>query len=300
MVTIVGASVGPHSGTPDGATGLLTIEPKTNIVPGLNNSLHGFNRWTAEWFTGLGHDDLTDEQKAQTDYYNVMLARQHGWNVTGIHNMGSEGIRLAMQNVVEAEEQEDLYVKELWRPQGFDHNIDWTPEVFEYFESHPELKDLIRFGVSLRSVINQRGARELGLVQVVEMQHGMEGLERLAPLNSLLEHGVPFHIEGTEPRDDRAYPTWYLQKAVTRVDSLGRVIAEHESIDRKTALLALTRWAARFIGADNELGSIEVGKLADLVVFDGNILDVRIEELDRLKPVMTMVGGKIAFEAPGL
>ena len=128
----------------------------------------------------------------------------------------------------------------------------------------------------------------------------MEGLERLAPLNSLLEHGVPFHIEGTEPRDDRAYPTWYLQKAVTRVDSLGRVIAEHESIDRKTALLALTRWAARFIGADNELGSIEVGKLADLVVFDGNILDVRIEELDRLKPVMTMVGGKIAFEAPGL
>ncbi len=34
------------------------------------------------------------------------------------------------------------------------------------------------------------------------------------------------------------------------------------SIDRNTALLALTRWAARFIGANNELGSIEVGKLA--------------------------------------
>ena len=300
MVTIVGASVGPHSGTPDGGTGLLTIEPKTNIVPGLNDSPHGYNRWTAEWFTGLGHDDLTEEQKTQTDYYNVLLARRHGWNVTGIHNMGSEGIRLAMQIVVEAEQQQDLYVKELWRPQGFDHNIDWTPEVYEYFETHPELKDLIRFGVSLRNVINQRGARELGLTEVVEMQHGMEGLERLAPLNSLLEHGVPFHIEGTEPRDDRAYPTWYLQRAVTRIDSLGRVIAADESIDRETALLALTRWAARFIGADNELGSIEVGKLADLVVFDGNILDVPIGELDQLKPVMTIVGGKVAFESPQL
>jgi hypothetical protein len=299
MVTIVGASVGPHSGTPDGATGLLTIEPKTNIVPGLNNSMHGYNRWTAEWFTGLGHADLTEQQKAQTDYHNVLLARRHGWNVTGIHNMGSEGIRLAMQNVVEAEAQGELYVKELWRPQGFDHNIDWTPEVFEFYESHPQLEDLIRFGISLRNVINQRGARELGLEQVVELQHGMAGLERLAPLRSLLEHGVPFHIEGTEPKDDVAYPTWYLQRAVTRVDSLGRVVAEDEAIDRKTALLALTRWAARFIGADDELGSIEVGKLADLVVFDGNILDVPIEELDQIKPVLTMVGGKVAFEASG-
>ena len=299
MVTIVGASVGPHSGTPDGATGLLTIEPKTNIVAGLNDSMHGYNRWTAEWFTGLGHADLTAKQKAQTDYHNVLLARRHGWNVTGIHNMGSEGIRLAMQYVVEAEQQENLYVKQLWRPQGFDHNIDWTPEVFEYYESHPELKDLIRFGVSLRNVINQRGAKELGLVQVVELQHGMEGLERLAPLRSLLEHGVPFHIEGTEPKDDVAYPTWYLQRAVTRVDSLGRVIAEDQTIDRMTALLALTRWAARFIGADDELGSIEVGKLADLVVFDGNILDAAIEELDQIKPVLTMVGGKVAFEASG-
>ncbi len=65
-------------------------------------------------------------------------------------------------------------------------------------------------------------------------------------------------------------------------------------------MLALTRWAARFIGADNELGSIEVGKLADLVVFDGNILDAAIEELDQVKPVLTMVGGKVAFEASGL
>ncbi|MCH7823084.1 MAG: amidohydrolase family protein [Proteobacteria bacterium] len=48
------------------------------------------------------------------------------------------------------------------------------------------------------------------------------------------------------------------------------------------------------------LRSIEVGKLADLVVFDGNILAVRIEDLDDLKPVLTMVGGKIAFEASGL
>jgi hypothetical protein len=36
MVTIVGASVGPHSGTPDGLSGLLSIHPKTTVIRGLS------------------------------------------------------------------------------------------------------------------------------------------------------------------------------------------------------------------------------------------------------------------------
>lgn len=72
-----------------------------------------------------------------------------------------------------------------------------------------------------------------------------------------------------------------IQQAVTRIDEQGRVIAEHERIDRKVAFLVLTRWAARFIAADNEMGSIQPGKLADLVVFDANILDVPIDKLTK-------------------
>ena len=71
-------------------------------------------------------------------------------------------------------------------------------------------------------------------------------------------------------------------------------------LDREEALLALTRWPARFIGASDSLGSIEPGKLADLVVFDGNIMDVSIENLSELKPVLTLVGGKIAYESASL
>jgi predicted amidohydrolase YtcJ len=300
MVTIVGASVGPHSGTPDGLSGLLSIHPKKNVIQGLSPNPYGDNRWTGEWFTGLGQDELTEEQKKQTDYYNVMLARQHGWNVTGIHNMGSEGIRLAMQIIVEAEQQEKLYVSSLWRPHGFDHNIEWVPEVYDYYEAHSELKDLIRFGISLRSMTNQRVSEPLGLTNLIEVQWGMEGLERIAPLRSLQKNGIPFHIEGTEPRDDRSYPTWYMHKAVTRIDQDGRVIAADEALDRESALLALTRWAARFIGADGEMGSVQAGKLADLVVFDGDLMGVPIEELAGLKPVFTMVGGLVVYESPDL
>ncbi len=297
MVTIVGASVGPHSGSPDAAASLLTIEPKTTIIPELSDATHGYNRWTAQWFTGLSQADLTPEQLEQTDYHNVLMARLHGWNITGIHNMGSEAIRLAMQNVLEAEQQEDKYVAELWRPQGFDHNIDWLPEVIAYYKAHPELEDIVRFGVSLSTGIDQREARVLGIEKVIEAQYGEEGVVRMAPLRTLHENGIPFHIEGTEPEDDKESPMWYVHKAVTRIDDRGRVIGPQEAIDRETALLALTRWAARFVGADDELGSIEVGKLADLVVFDGDILGAPIEELVDLRPVLTLVGGQIAYQS---
>jgi predicted amidohydrolase YtcJ len=300
MVTIVGASVGPHSGSPDAAASLLTIEPKVTVVPELSPNRYGFNRWTAQWFTHLGQGDLNEKQQKQTDYYNVMLARQHGWNVTGIHNMGSEAIRLAMQNVSAAENQDTLYIEELWRPQGFDHNIDWTTEVFDYYDAHPELKDIIRFGVSLRNGINQRDARPLGLTNVIELQYGKEALPRMAPLRTLLDRGIPFHIEGTEPNEGRSNPTWYMETAVTRLSRDGEVIGAQEALDRQAAMLALTRWGARFIGATDSLGSIEPGKLADLVVFDGNIMDAPIERLSEMYPVMTLVGGRVVYESEAL
>ncbi len=173
-------------------------------------------------------------------------------------------------------------------------------EVFDYYNAHPELKALIRFGINLGTMINQRDAEPLGLTNMFEAQYGYEGLERIAPLKSIMENGIQFHIEGTEPHADRGFPTWYIQKAVTREDAQGRVIAPQEALDRKTAFLALTRWGARFLDAHDEYGSIQEGMMADLVIFNGNLLDVPIAEITNLKPVFTMVGGRIAYEEEGL
>ena len=300
MVKIIGTSVGPHSGAPNAFNGLLTIEPKKHIVPELGTSEHGIHRWATEWFdTGILWEDLTPEQKAKTDYHNVMLARQHGWNLIGIHNMGSEAIRFTMQLAYEAEQQENKYVDELWRPHGFIHNIDWVPEVYDYWETHPEIHDLIHFSVTLRTGINQRDAKPLGITNVLEAQYGMEGLERMTPLRTLQEKGIPFHIEGSYPgRGGEDWPTYNIHKGVMRFDDQGRRIAPEEGLDRESAFLATTRWVARYVGAMDEVGSIEPGKLADLVVFDGSIMDVPIEQLPDLLPVMTMVGGWIAYEDP--
>jgi predicted amidohydrolase YtcJ len=299
MVTVIGVAMGPFSGAPDGASNLLTIEPKVNIIDDLSPNPHGWNKWTGQWFNNLAWEDLTEEQRMQTDYQSLMLARQHGYSATGWYTMGSKAILLTMQFLKEAEEQDNLYVKELWRPFGTIHNIDWMPQNYEYWEAHPEIHDLIRFSVTLRAGLEQRDAEPLGLKNVIELMYGKESLSRMAPLKTLREKNIPFHIEGSNPGNRGVdYPMWHVYKAVTRIDQDGVLIAPEQAIDRKSAILGLTRWTARYVGALDDLGSIEPGKLADLVIFDGNILEDPIEKVLETLPVMTMVGGWVAYEDP--
>jgi len=48
---------------------------------------------------------------------------------------------------------------------------------------------------------------------------------------------------------------------------------------------------------ENDLGSIQPGKLADLVVMDRDYLTVPADQIKDIKPVITMVGGKMAYDA---
>jgi len=297
MVSIIGVAMGPFSGAPDGASNLLTIEPKKNIIEDLSPNSNGWNKWTGQWYNNLAWEDLTVEQKKQTDYQNLMLARQHGYSATGWHTMGSKAILLTMQFLKEAEQQDKLYVKKLWRPFGTIHNIDWMPQNYAFWEENPQIHDLIRFSVTLRAGLEQRDADPLGLKNVIQLMYGEDALNRMAPLKTLRNKGIPFHIEGSNPGNRGIdYPMWHVYKAVTRIDQDGQLIAPEEAIDRKTAILGITRWTARYVGSLDELGSIEPGKLADLVVFDGNILEDPIDKVLNTLPVMTMVGGWIAYE----
>jgi predicted amidohydrolase YtcJ len=296
MVQIVGTAVGPHTGAPDAAISLMTIEPKTNVIPELGRNPHGYDRWSAELFTGKGTQDLSLDELQDTEYYNLMLARQYGYNVNGVHNMGSGGIELSMQAIIDAENLPVKYVPELSRAQALDHNIDWVQENYDFYKEHEDvLKDKVRFGVSLGSAMRQRDADILGYEDVIELQYGWEGVERMAPLKSLIDNDIPFHIEGTDPRNK---PMKIVKDAVMRIDRKGRVVAAHEAITREQAILAITRWGARFMSAEDELGTIEAGKWADLVVFDGDILEVPIEEIDQVGTVLTLVGGRVAYETP--
>ena len=70
-----------------------------------------------------------------------------------------------------------------------------------------------------------------------------------------------------------------------------------QTISREDALIAHTRRNAYFIFQEDNLGSIQPGKLADLIVLDRDYLTVPADEIRHIKPVMTMVSGRIVYDA---
>ncbi|KAK8023508.1 hypothetical protein PG993_011574 [Apiospora rasikravindrae] len=68
-----------------------------------------------------------------------------------------------------------------------------------------------------------------------------------------------------------------------------------DPISRESALRAITINGARFLRAEASIGSLEVGKLADLVVLEKNYFQVPEEEIGRQRVLLTMVGGEVVF-----
>jgi predicted amidohydrolase YtcJ len=71
-----------------------------------------------------------------------------------------------------------------------------------------------------------------------------------------------------------------------------------ESVDIKTALRSYTAWAARQLFLENRVGSIEVGKDADIAVWDRNMYTVPTDALKDLKCELTLLRGKVVYGNP--
>jgi len=117
----------------------------------------------------------------------------------------------------------------------------------------------------------------------------------MPPLSTLQDSGIVWGLgtDGTAANQTLPFTTLYF--AVTGKMAGGRKV-NRQTISREDALIAHTRKNAYFVFQENNLGSIQAGKLADLVVLDRDYLTIPAEQIKDIKPVMTMVGGRIVFD----
>ena len=73
----------------------------------------------------------------------------------------------------------------------------------------------------------------------------------------------------------------------------GQQLPPEERIDRVHALKMWTRWAAEYVRHPNQLGSLELGKWADLTIIDRDYLTIPVDEILKIRPLMSMVGGRV-------
>lgn len=291
MVRVVGAAAGPVDGASDDG-GILTNEPKKAIPDGIGGTLYGANKWTAEqWTKKQFVSDLTPVEKAQTEYTTLQLFRKHGWNISGNHNMGSNAAVTVMESLMDAEKQPDIKVKTMLGRNSLDHNIVWDAKSIAMAK---QIGDSMAFGLN-SEIWSQRVVRGQEMLTV---QFG-EKLNTMQPVKDLIKAGLNVHFEGGKPDQP---PLWRVQRFVTRTEKSTRSEnstkswGKDQAIDRKDALKMVTINAARFIKEENLLGSLEKGKYGDLVVLNGDYMTVAEDKIDSLKPVITIVGGKVVYE----
>ena len=94
-------------------------------------------------------------------------------------------------------------------------------------------------------------------------------------------------------------PFIHAYYATTGRNALGNVINVGQRITRQGVLTLYTRANGWFLGAEdeNQLGTLEVGRLGDLVVLDRDYFTVPVEQLRQVRSVLTVLGGEIVHDS---
>jgi predicted amidohydrolase YtcJ len=123
-----------------------------------------------------------------------------------------------------------------------------------------------------------------------------DGAYDMPPLSTIQNSGIQWGLgtDGTAANQYLPFTTLYF--AVTGKMAGGAKV-NRQPISREDALIAHTRKNAYLVFQEDNLGSIQAGKLADLVVLDRDYLTVPADQIGKIKPVMTMVGGRIVYDA---
>jgi predicted amidohydrolase YtcJ len=124
---------------------------------------------------------------------------------------------------------------------------------------------------------------------------GQDRLQCVYPLRSLMERGIVSGLSSDAPVID-PNPMTGIYFAVTRKTPTGQTIAPHEAVSVMQAIRAYTLNGAYGSFEENIKGSLEPGKLADLVVLSEDILKAPPEKILGIKVDLTMVDGKVVYE----
>ncbi len=149
--------------------------------------------------------------------------------------------------------------------------------------------------------------RKLGVIPVLQpgfiwelgdnwiRQLGKEKCSQFKPFRSLLKNNIPIAFSSDRPVVSGA-PLLGIHAAVNQKTRTGQDYAPEEKITAEEALRCYTLNGAYASFEDRIKGSIEAGKLADLVVLGEDPTTVRPEKIKDISVEATMVGGDLCFQ----
>lgn len=216
-------------------------------------------------------------QTVPADRYTAVVRalNQAGWRVF-THAVGDAAIDQVL-DAYEAANRDRSIVDKRW---GIEHAFIGRPDHL------PRMKAL-GLGISAQSHLYLAGP---SLVRY----WGRERATLVTPMRMYLDAGIPVS-SGTDAPVNPFPPLWTIYHFVTRDTITGGQFGREQAMTRTEALRSSTLGPAWLTFEERTKGSIEVGKLADLVVLDSDILSVPETRIKDLKVLMTMVDGEVVY-----
>ena len=226
----------------------------------------------------INADDSGIAYWAQDDL-DDLLGRAHraGWQCT-VHAVGDRAIEQTLDAMQRAQQE---YPRSALR-----HRIDHcgiTP---------PDLQDRV---VSQGIIPAMQPAFFWEFGDGYIRNYGRERADVMFPAGSLIKRGVPVAGSSDSPVTDYR-PLFGIEQAITRATETGDVCGPDERVDLTTAIRMHTINGAHASFEENSKGSLEAGKLADMVVLSERIDRVPTEELRDLPVDLTFVDGELVFQ----
>ncbi len=126
---------------------------------------------------------------------------------------------------------------------------------------------------------------------------GEERTLRAIPTRTWLDMGVPLALSSDAPSMPWWDPQSTLFASLARVTITGKPVSPEQAMTIDEALYAHTMGGAYADFAENQKGSLEPGKFADLIVWHDDPYSAATEDIRNLTVDLTMVGGKVVHQA---
>ena len=202
-----------------------------------------------------------------------------GWQA-GIHAIGDAAIELVVDELVMA----------LDARSRVDHRHYLNH--FTVMPSSETMSKMAEYGIAITQQPNFTYTLEGRYVDYLDGDR----VEHNNPLRTPMNHGIHVAISSDILPIG---PLVGLYAAVTRKGLSGRVFAEDEALTMMEAIQAYTLFGAWLSFEEDLKGSIEPGKLADLVVLDRDLLTIDPEHIMDTRVLQTWLGGKLVYEDGG-
>jgi predicted amidohydrolase YtcJ len=128
---------------------------------------------------------------------------------------------------------------------------------------------------------------------------GEERTREIMPVRAWLEEGASLSA-GTDHPVSSFNPLLSIWGMVTRGTLKAGIQGPEYAIDQYTAVQLYTVAGARLNDESHRRGTLEPRRLADLVAFRSNLITCPVDELPLLRPVFTMVGGRVVYDAESM